>query len=235
MIEGLTRRQFQDLVLSVGTHRTERRLSPLEVAQLIQTAVNTGMTRSECADILDLGTTQVSTFLKLLKLPRSIRYLADWGGKTNASISFSTMAELTRLAPSDQIEAAEAILKYRLKWKEVVQLVQIKIRSSSTLIEAINTVLRLRPRIIKQYLFLGAVYKGDQQKRLGLLSASQRSVIFDSILLQLVGRRSNIVGNLGTENFTIVSTIDLAESLGQQPDELEQQVNGYLGEALGTL
>ena len=60
---GLSSTELQDLVLSVGTHRSERRLSPLEVACLLDRALSCGGSRKECSDVLGISLTQVGTFL----------------------------------------------------------------------------------------------------------------------------------------------------------------------------
>ena len=96
MILGLEQKEYQDLILSIGTHRGSRRLSPLEVARLIDKALNSGATRKDCTQALQVSSTQISTFLKLLTLAPEIQYLAGWRGSKNATIAFSTMAELAR-------------------------------------------------------------------------------------------------------------------------------------------
>ena len=45
MIRGLSQPELQSLILSVGTHRGHRRLSPMEVAMLLRQAVESGTSR----------------------------------------------------------------------------------------------------------------------------------------------------------------------------------------------
>ena len=137
MIIGLSGEDYRDLVLSVGTHRKSRRLSPLEVARLLAKAVAAGATRHDCATALGLGMTQVRTFLKLLDLEAEVQHLADWKGTKNATIPFSTLAELARLAPQDQMQAVDSVLRHGLFWKEVVQIVQIADRSDKAIGECV--------------------------------------------------------------------------------------------------
>lgn len=225
MIKGLTRREYQDLVLSVGTHRGKRRLSPLEVAILINRGVQAGLTRRECAEQLGLGTTQIGAFLKLLTLHESIAHLAAWGGGQRAHISFSSLSQLARLSPTDQVQAAEAILTYSLKWNEVVQLVQIMSRSHDKLDVALQKVLKLRPTIEKRFLFVGAVLSSRVKDCLAAMSAAERSAVFDRVLHTRLGLGHTAAGNLGQQNFTIVTGVDLTYLLGQSADEVELKVN----------
>ena len=101
-MKGISEAEYQGLVLSVGTHRNARPLSPLEVAELLNKAIAAGATRAQCSEELGIGSSQVSAFLSLLLLVPQIRHLADWRGSRAASVAFSTMAELRRLKHDDQ-------------------------------------------------------------------------------------------------------------------------------------
>ena len=224
-MNGLTEQEYQNLVLSVGTHRAERRLSPLEVALLIQKAVKAGVTRRECADHLGVGETLVSTFLKLLTLTSSIKHLVDWRGTKGASIPFSTMAELARLSPQDQIKATESALRHNLKWKEVIQLTQTVQRSGKIIEECIEDILELRPQIETRHLFMGTITSENLKGPLEKTSQSDRDKIINKVLTKLTGDDYQISGRLGTKDFTILSHHDLAQLLNFRPDEIEQIIN----------
>ena len=228
MIKGLTATELRDMTLSVGTHRGSRRLSPLEVACLVDKSLSAGTSRSECASILSIGHTQVSTFLKLLKLAPEIQHLADWRGTKNASAPFSTLAELARLSLIDQIEAAEAILRHALKWKEVVQLVQIRDRSKMPIAYCIANILKLRPQIDTRHLFVGAVKTGSLTARLHSLSQMERDLLLERTLRRLVGLGYDIRGRLSDREFTVLSQHELPRLLGMSADEIEHEVNDSL-------
>ena len=228
MILGLSREDYRDLVLSVGTHRKSRRLSPLEVARLLSKAVAAGATRDGCATALELGMTQVRTFMKLLDLDASIQHLADWRGSKNASIPFSTMAELARLAPQDQIQAADSVLRHDLTWKEVVQLVQISSRSDKPIGECIANVLKLRPEIVTRHLFVGAITSEKLTRRIKAIDQKERDHMIAEALNRLISSDYPAKGRLGEDNFTILSDHDLPHLLGKHPDELEESLNEFL-------
>ena len=228
MIIGLSGEDYRDLVLSVGTHRKSRRLSPLEVAQLIAKAVAADATRDDCATALGVGITQVRTFLKLLDLDVDIQHLADWRGSKNATIPFSTLAELARLAPHDQVQAVDSVLRHGLTWKEVVQLVQIAKRSDKPIGECISDVLNLRPEVVTRHLFVGAITSELLARQVRNKNQSDRDHLFSQALNRLVGSDYLAKGRLGDDKFTILSDHDLPKLLGTDPDELEKTINELL-------
>ena len=227
-MNGLTDQEYQNLILSVGTHRRARRLSPLEVALLIQKAVEAGMTRKQCADELRIGTSQVSTFLKLLTLTPNLQHLADWRGSKGASISFSTMAELARLSSRDQVKVAESVLCHSLKWKEVVQLVQIITRSGKTIEECISNILDMRPQIETRHLFVGSITIERLRHHLANVPQSDRDSMMSRALVKLFGPTYEASGKLGSKEFTVMSQHDLPQLLNYEPDEIEKTINNLL-------
>ena len=230
-MRAVSEAEYQGLLLSVGTHRSDRPLSPIEVAELLGKAVTAGVTRTECAQALDIGPSQVSAFLSLLELTPEIRHIADWRGSTAASVAFSTMAEIRRLRHEDQIVAAKAALTHKLTWKEAVQLVQIALRSGKPIEECLSQVLNLRPQIITYHLFVGAVTSKEIQIWLGSLPQRDRDGLLSSALRDLTGPDYQPNGRLGISEFTIRSDHDLAKLLGLQPDDIEIAINQSLAEA----
>ena len=228
---GLTEGEYRDLLRSVGTHRSGRPLSPLEVAELLGKSVAAGATRAQCADALGIGSSQVSAFLNLLDLAPEIRHLADWHGSKAASVAFSTMAELRRLDQVDQIVVANEALSHKLTWKEAVQLVQIAIRSGKPIGECVSQVLDLRPQIITRHLFVGATPNTEVRPWLDSLVQRERDELLSRALRRLTGPRYTSNVRLGTNEFTIVSDHDLPTLLGIDADEIEEAINRALVEA----
>src|SRR5687767_2612557 len=118
----LSERERQRLLLSVGTHRGQRPLSPVEVANLYAKMINAGASLSDCARASNLeGPTWVTRFLQLLKLPESVRHLIVFGGGAG-TISFSTGAEIAKLENDAEEETLiRAALSHRLSGSEVRQ------------------------------------------------------------------------------------------------------------------
>lgn len=230
-MQGLTPEEHKALLRSVGTHRGERVLSPLEVARLLKKAIADSSTRKQCAKALNLGQTQVTTFLKLLDIAPEIQHLADWGGSANASIAFSSLAELARLGQSEQVEAANAILRYGLTWKEVVQLVQIADRSGQPIGLCKDEILKLRPQVETRHLFVGAIISESLRRYIESCLQSERDKLLEDALAKLLGRKGLVNGRLGAKNFTIISSQDVSKLLGLDPDELEKAINEALERA----
>ena len=227
-MKGISDSEYQGLILSVGTHRNARPLSPIEVAELLSKAVAAGATRAQCAEELGIGSSQVSAFLSLLLLAPQIQHLADWQGSKAASVAFSTMVELRRLNHDDQTVAANAALTHKLTWKEAVQLVQIAIRSGKTIEECISRVLDLRPRITTRHLFVGAITSPETRACIGELPQSNRDALLSKTLQRLTGYDYPVGVRLGTNEFTILSNHNLPKLLGLQRDEIELFINQTL-------
>src|SRR5579872_4629021 len=123
-MRGLSEKELQDLILSVGRGATSRRrLSPVEVAQLFHKALKAGVSLSEIATTVRLTTTMVSRFTNLLKLDRSI--IHDVGFRGDGSIVFSSAFEIAKLSSQDQEVLANAALENNLTKEEVKQIVQL--------------------------------------------------------------------------------------------------------------
>lgn len=225
---GISVLEYQDLLRSVGTHRSLRPLSPLEVAELLGRTIASGSTRGQSADALGISVSQVSAFLNLLELDPSIQHLSDWQGSNAASVAFSTMAELRRLRYDDQVIAAKAALSYKLTWKESVQLVQIATRSGLPIADCITKVLNLRPQIITRHLYVGAVTNSDLRAQLDTLSQIDRDELLSKALRKLTGSSYQAKVRMGTRDFTILSDHNLPNLLGVQPNDIESFINTFL-------
>lgn len=227
---GLTPAELRDLTLSVGTHRANRRLSPLEVAQLIVKMLRFDPSRERCARHLGISLTQISSFLKLLQVDARVQHLADWRGAANATIPFSTLSEAARLQPTEQVTLAEAALRTTLRWKEVVQVVQIRERSGAPIATCIERVLALRPEVIRQHIFVGSINSDSSQMYLRGQTQSSRDEILRRTLDRVLGPSFRCKSRLGEDTFTIISDHDLPRLLTTTPDELENAVNQKLQE-----
>lgn len=226
-MKGVSDQEHKNLLVSVGTHRGERRLSPVEVAQLLNKATDAGLTHKDCADELSISPTQVSTFLKLLRLDPSVQHFAQWGSSDSAGVSFSSLAKLARLNADEQEEAAEAIIRHDLTWNEVVQLVQLWDRSPAKGIgDCIDEVLEMRPEVEEQNVVIGAIVSDELQARLDELSQKERDEHLGRVLEESLPHSVSFNGRLGCERFTI--TIDDGFEAIKDVDQLESAINDAL-------
>ena len=229
----LSPQERQGLLLSVGTHRGKRALSPVEVANLLAKIIAGGGSLSDCAHAARLeGTTMVARFLRLLKLPQSVRHLVEWGSGPGM-IGFSAGSELARL--DDEIEKEEVvrgILAYRLSGSEVRQVVQLKKRSKRSVEECLREVVEMRPRIEKRYLYVGAVTNSAVKMSLKFMSQRQRDELLASAMKGVLTAEDLAVTRLGPDQFTLVGGEDFGQAMSQVKDLLEQEVNRALHRAI---
>src|SRR5262245_60099145 len=100
-LAALSGEERKRLLLSVGTHRRERYLSPVEVAHLFQKATRGGDTLADLAAAVQLdGTSWVARFITLLKLTPDVQHMVDWG-KSGSTLAFTSAVELARLPDVD--------------------------------------------------------------------------------------------------------------------------------------
>lgn len=227
-LEALTPEEKKLLLVSIGTHRGERPLTPVEVGKLLRKAIEGGMSMADCAAAVLLeGPSQVSRFLSLLKLPEDVQHVIDWGG-SSGTIAFTAAFELSRLGDSaDQRRAVQAVLEHNLSSSEARQLVQARKRSRKSMDECIEAVLRMRPQVVMRHVFIGSVMGDDVRTRLRRLSQHQRDEILQGILKRRF-RELHAVGHLGAERFTLVGGAEMGETLKALKNSLEEQINAEL-------
>lgn len=228
-IQGLSNDERRLLLLSVGTHRGRRPLSPVEVAVLFQKAISAGSTLADCADAANLeGTTWVSRFLRLLKLPLSARHLVDWGGGSG-SIGLSNASEIARLETEhDQEKVIECVLANRFSVSEVRQVVQLRKRSGRPIEACLEEVLKMRPQIEKRYLYIGAVTEARVKDRLRSMSQHERDDIFSRAIGSIEWHNKLFLKKLGPDSFTLLGDDIFGKFVSDKKEVLEQEVNNSL-------
>ncbi len=227
-MRGLSPEEHKLLILSVGTHRGERPYSPFEVAQHFQQAIDAGASLNDCAEAVSFdGTSMVSRFLRLLNLRPEIQPLADWG-QTGSTIAFTAASELARVGSEDQQVASQAVLQHRLSSSEAKQLVQMRLRSGKPMAECVDDLLRLRPRIEKRYVFVGAVMSERLRRQLANLTQAQRDGLLRAALPRQYPGLGDFAVRMGTERFTIVGPAALAQSLKAGDEDFETAINAAL-------
>lgn len=229
-LDALVPDEHKRLLLSVGTHRGVRPLSPVEVATLLRRVVASGASLAACAEALHLGgTSQIGRFLSLLKLPEDVQHLVDWG-RSGVTVAFTAAFEVSRLEDhEDQRLAAHAVLEFDLSTAEVRQLVQARKRSKKPMDECVRIILKMRPQVEVRHVFVGSV-REDIRPALRLLTQFQRDKLLHDIL-EKTFRELHAGGRLGLERFTLVGGKPLGDAAKAKKDEIEMQMNAELAEA----
>lgn len=217
MLPGLSRLEFGRLQMSVGynTHKKGRPLSPVEVGEMLKRACDHGASLSDCATALNLGgTSQVTRFLRIGRLPSELRYLVGWG-RSGDSIGFTTAVELVRVPDAnDQRAIATAILEEGLQTAEVRQVAQIQRRSKRPIESCLKEVIGMRPTVDRRYVFVGSVSDKKTREALAELTQAER----DALLLSGIKALgiAGASGRLGQQLFTIVGDEHLNNELKRQ-------------------
>ena len=228
MICGLSQTELQSLILSVGTHRGRRRLSPMEVAALLRQAMEAGTSRQAVSDSLNISEIQVARFIRLFDLEPELRDLADWGRGNTATIPFSSLLEITRLSPSQQIEVAASALAHKFTKVEFRQISQISERSGWQIAECIANVMERRPQVQRQFVLIGSIQQGELQEFLQTQLQNTRDCFLKGALAKLGQPSQAIQGRLGSKTFTVLAKEDIVSLLDMDPDAIEAFVNEHL-------
>ena len=228
MICGLSQTELQSLILSVGTHRGRRRLSPMEVAALFRQAMEAGTSRQALSDSLNISEIQVARFIRLFDLEPELRDLADWGRGNTATIPFSSLLEITRLAPSQQIEVATSALAHKLTKAEFRQISQVSERSGWHITDCIANVIERRPQVQMQFVLIGSIQQGELQEFLQTQLQNTRDCFLKGVLDKLGQPSQAVRGRLGSKTFTFLAKQDIVSLIDMDPDAIEAFVNEHL-------
>jgi hypothetical protein len=205
MLPGLTHEEARNLIMSVGTYRGTRRLSPVEAATLFEKAITAGASPQECARTAGFkGSTMIPKFLRLLRLNSNLHHLIGWG-QSGASISFIAASEIGRLNEDERAEAFDVAIGNQMTKMEVLHMIQLRIRSRRRITACADDIVRMRPTVTRVHVFLGAVTDESTRQNLAKLRQSERDQLLASVLTDTYGVLRKTSGRLGIERFTIVT------------------------------
>jgi hypothetical protein len=176
MIPGLSPIEERNLILSVGTHRTGRPLSPVEAGQLLNRAKSSGASVSDLAVACHLeGGTWIGRFIRLGELSPTLHHLVDWGS-SKTTLSMTQAQEIARLPRhEDQETLGRRAIEDRMSSHEVRQVVQLLQRSTRSAEEAIDSVVQLRPQVTRQFVYLATVTDEAVRRKLAELTQAERN------------------------------------------------------------
>jgi len=226
-MRGISAEELRDLILSVGTHKQERILSPVEVAELLEKAINAGATIQEISKEILLNPTMTTRLHRLLNLAPEIQHLVGWEGKPK--ISPSTASEIACLKTLKEQEfLANATLENRLSKREVIQIIEVRNKFNKPVGECVEEIIEMRPRIIRRYLFIGAIKSSEVRNRLSKMSQKERDILFDNVVTLNLPDLPSWDGLLGTTRFTLIGNEDLNQALSNLPTDFAESINNFL-------
>jgi hypothetical protein len=236
MLHGLPPDILRGLLLSVGSHKGTRPLSPSEVAGGLKDAVSAGTSLKDLAATLHLnGPSMLSRFIRLLELPPDVLHLVDWG-QTKATIAFTAASELSRLkSHEDQKALAKAAVESELTTTEVKSVVQLHSRSKKPIAECIEAILALRTKVIRRNVFIGGISSPDLVARLQTMRQVERDQLLKSVLGTMLPDYEDVGGRLGHDRFTLaVENESAAKAIMAIPNGFESAIADALAKALET-
>lgn len=232
-MRGISTDIQKKLLLSVGSHRAARPLTPVEVAQAVQASLDAGSTLQEIAEFLHLeSTSELTKFVRLLRLSTDVRHLVDWG-RPKSAIGFTVASEVARLdAPDEQMQLCKAALEHGIGRSEMQQLLQLHQRSGRSIEDCVAEILRLRPRVQRIHVLIGAVTSPDVCQRLAAISQADRDVVMRSAVKKAFPKLGKFGCRLGTDRFTVTGDDGVSTELAQGGKDFEAAINDSLAEAL---
>ena len=228
-MKGLSPPEIGQLILSVGTHRSERPLAPIEVAKLIQKALDAGEKRKEIADRLYLNdTTILGHFTRLLSLPSQIQPLIGWGSDPT-TLSFTVASGIARLeSTQEQITLAKAALESQFNKSEIIEVVQIRQRSKNPIESCIETVLNQRPVIQRRHVIIGELQSRKLKNELKQVSQLERDTLLQSALVKYVPNVTPLGAKLGDGYFFLVGDDEFHGAIMSFSNGFEKPITEYL-------
>jgi hypothetical protein len=174
---GLPANDWRDLLLSVNVHRSQRRLSPTRVAELLDAALRQTDLEQLSKALNFSDKTTLERIRSLRSLPADLGILVDWGSRKGV-LSMSTAAQLVRLKTPERVRAGfKAAVENDMTKEEARQVIQILERSGKPLPDCISTALATRPKIIRSELIIGSLVSDAAKKRveeLGEVNATRK-------------------------------------------------------------
>lgn len=228
-MKGLSPSEIRDLILSVGTRKSVRPLSPVEVGNLIQKAMDAGEKREEIADRLHLdGSTLIGRFIRLLTLPDHVQPLIGWGSDP-ATLSFTAASMIARLdSAQDQDTLTKAALESQLNKSEIIEVVQIRQRSGNSIENCIKAVLNLRPIIEKRHLIFGQLQSEELITVLKQTSQLKRDSLLQSAIERQALNITPLNTKLGDRYFLLVGDEQFYNEIMSLSEDFEKTITEYL-------
>ena len=228
-MKGLSAYELRQLILSVGTHKSNRPLSPVEVAKLMQRALDMGETRKTLANRLLLDDSSIiGRFIRLLSLPIQVQHLIGWGSNP-ATISFTASSDIARLKdPGDQKTLAKMALENQLNKSEIIGCVQLRQRSENSIEDSVKAVLNQRPIIERRHAIIGELRSESLKEKLKEMSQLERNSLLQSALDEYGPSVPRLGSKLGDSYFLLVGDDCFHAEITSLPEGFEASVTQYL-------
>jgi hypothetical protein len=167
MLDSLSSDERRDLILSVGTHKRKRRLSPIQIAKLVDRLYKIqGISLELIAMELSLKSSySLKKFISLLSLPLELQPLITWGASPGY-LSFSVAHEISKVKDNDKILilSKDAIENQRTS-EEVRAIIQCNKRKGGSISQCIEQIEAIQGKVVQHYVFLGQILSIKNQSQ----------------------------------------------------------------------
>ncbi len=221
-------------MLSLNTHRSERPLSPVEVAEALDASLSRGASFQDLAASLSFGSTStLKEIHRLQRLNERLRHLVGWGGRNSSSpLSMTAASQIARLPEEEHEEIVDAVLIEGFTAEEIRQVVETHIHSGRSIEECVDTVLRLRPAVERRELLVGAVISSELQSRLQEMTQRQRDELLVSAMSRCLDEARQWKGSLSATSFALLGDQEFGRRLRSMSGGFEAAINSCLQESL---
>jgi len=227
---AFSQEELTGLLTSVGGSHS-RRLSPVEVGQLLRREVERGVSSKRLAEELQMpaGTSVVTWFLRLPDLPEEVQGLVRFG-RPPAGLSLTQAAEIARLHPDEQAmrDLATQTIENGFTGEETRSVIQLMKRRGISTEAAVAEVLQGRPTIERRHVLIGTLSDEVRSRSTRLTNPEKERLLTSA--LRAIGVRAQDA-KLSVRRYTLVLDDDEASRLrdeGLDADTLEAKLNEAL-------
>jgi len=226
-VPGLSEKEFREIFNSVGSHLTNRVLSPVEVAFLFDKSISAGGPLAILVDAFSLSESMIKKFLKLTQLSHEILFLVEWGTSKYSCIGFSCAVELCGLGHSDYVEMSRYIVKHGIRKKEMISIRQLRLRSKDSLESCVERVLKRRPVVVTRFVYVGSITSNEIRNCTKVLNQFDK----DDLLKKAIQKLYPLIGEVGLKlsnaTFMIIGSKKL-DRLIEGESDFEAKINAGL-------
>lgn len=231
-LPGLTTEQLDETLMSLGSHKAVRPLTPVEVAVNLRSTERAGASKTEIAAVFGFSdTTMVSRFLKLLTLSPEIQFLVDWGESRDSTIGFSVAVELSGMKETEHALMTSSIISNGLTKTEIKSIRQLTERSGRPVRACIDDVVARRPRTKTQYLVIGQINGLSVKGKLQNIKQIERDDLIRSVVEDLYPEIVKFSAKLGDNQFAIFGGKEVGETVAKDT-RFEEKISDSLSKRL---
>ena len=218
------------LQFSLDRKSSNRHLSPLECALLLTVAKS----QYSIQDILEKIKISRDMFGKILRLekikPKKIRDSIVWG-HSKYNLGFINMSVAKYIAQledeQNQLELYNLVCKHRLTKTESKDVIA-EFNRGKPLINVVENVVSLRPKIVKKNQIIGKIINKELSQILINKSPKERNILFKEYLSRIVSKDDINNCVLNDKNFFIDCTDEAANIILKLSADLEQFISENL-------